>query len=68
MPSQAIKSRRRSVKHVAHMAKKRGAYSILVGRTRHRWWDDIKKDLQEVGWGALTRLIWLMRETGWRFL
>jgi len=45
---------------------------ILVGRPlrrlRYRWWDDIKVDLQEVGWGALTRLVWLLRGTGGRFL
>jgi len=58
--------RMRCVKHVAHMGKRRGAYRILVGRPRHRWWDDIKMDLQEVGWGALTILIWLMIGTGWR--
>jgi len=28
---------------------------------------DIKMDLQEVVWGALTGLIWLMIGTGWRF-
>jgi hypothetical protein len=39
---------------------KRGAYWILVlrpegqrpfGRSRHRWEDNIKMDLQSVGWG-----------------
>jgi len=55
------KSRRmRWVEHVAHMGKRRGTYRILVGRPegrrtlgrpRHRWWDDIKMYLQEVGWG-----------------
>jgi len=54
------------VGHVARMGKRRGAYRVLVGRTegrrplgrpRHRWWDDIKMDLQEVGWGALNRMI-----------
>jgi len=59
------------------MGKRRGAYRILMGRPegrrplgrpRHRWWDVIKMDLQEVGWGALTRLIWLMIGTGRRFL
>jgi hypothetical protein len=39
----------------------RGAYRILVGRpegrrplgkTRRRWEDNIKMDLQKVGWGA----------------
>jgi hypothetical protein len=27
-------------------------------------WDNIKMDLQEVGWGALTGLIWLRIGTG----
>jgi hypothetical protein len=42
------------------MGEKRGAYKILVGRPegrrpfgrpRRRWQDNIKMDLQEVGWG-----------------
>jgi hypothetical protein len=28
-------------------------------KTRRRWEDNIKMDLQEVGWGAWTGLIWL---------
>jgi len=55
-------------RHVAHMGKRRGAYRILVRRPWHRWWDDIKMDFQEVGWGTLTRLIWLMIRAGQRFL
>jgi len=48
--------------HVAHMGERRGIYSILVGkpegkrplgRTRHRWEDNIKMDLQEVGCWAM---------------
>jgi hypothetical protein len=59
-----IKSRRmRWVGHVARMGEGRGAYRILVGRPeerrplgrpRRRWEDNIKMDLQEVGWGART--------------
>jgi hypothetical protein len=50
------------------MAEMRGLYRVLLGkpegkrrlgRPRHRWEDDIKMDLQEVGWGAWTGLIWL---------
>jgi hypothetical protein len=46
--------------HVACMGEKRGAYRILVGtpegrrpleRHRRRREDNIKMDLQEVGWG-----------------
>ena len=54
-----IKSRRmRLAVHVAHMGERRGIYRILVGkpegkrllgRPRHRWEDNIKVDLQEVG-------------------
>jgi hypothetical protein len=55
------KSRRmRWAGHVARMGEKRGAYRILVGRPegrrppgrpRRRWEDNIKMDLQDVGWG-----------------
>jgi hypothetical protein len=69
-----IKSRRmRWAGHVARMGEGRGAYRSLVwrpegrrplGRPRHRWEDNIKMDLQEVGWGAWTGLIWLRIGTG----
>ena len=55
----AIKSRRmRWAGHVARMDKERGVYRVLVGkpegrrplgRPRHRWVDNIRMDLQEVG-------------------
>jgi len=39
------------------MADRRGAYKILEGKelvkSRSRWKDNIKKDLQEVGWGGM---------------
>jgi len=35
-----------------------------LGRHRHRWEDNIRTDLQEVGWGAWTELIWFMMGTG----
>jgi hypothetical protein len=47
--------------HVARMAGSVGAYGTSVKkaegrrpleRSRHRWEDNIKMDLQEVGWGA----------------
>jgi hypothetical protein len=57
----AIKLRRmRLARHVEHMEKRRGAYRVLVGkpkgkrplgRSKHRWEDNIKMDLQAVGWG-----------------
>ena len=45
--------------HVARMGKGRGVHRVLVGkpegkrplgRPRHRWEDNIKMDVQEVGW------------------
>jgi hypothetical protein len=64
-----IKSRRmRWVGHVARMGEGRGAHRIFVGRPegrkplgrpRHRWEDNIKMDLQDVGWGGWTGMIWL---------
>ena len=44
------------------MEKRRGAYSVFVGKPegkrslgkhRHRWQDNIKMDIQEVGWGDM---------------
>ena len=54
--------------HVARMGKRRGAYRVLVGkpegkrplgRRGRRWEDNVKIDLQEVGWRAWTGLMWL---------
>jgi hypothetical protein len=48
--------------HVAHMGERRDIHGILVGkpegkrplgRHRHRWKDNIKMDLQEVGCGVM---------------
>jgi hypothetical protein len=50
------------------MGERRGAYRALVGkpegmipleRPRHRWEDNVKMDLREVGWGGWTGSIWL---------
>jgi hypothetical protein len=63
----------RWAEHVARMGEGRGAYRILVGRPegrrpfgrpRRRLEDNIKMDLQEVGWGAWTGLIWHRIGTG----
>jgi len=58
-----IKSRRmRWAGHVARMGEERGAYRVLVGkpegrrplgRPRHRWMDNIRMDLQELGCGYM---------------
>jgi hypothetical protein len=55
-----IPRRMRWAGHVARMGEKRCAYRILVGRPeerrplgrpRRRWEDNIKVDLQDLGWG-----------------
>jgi 3-oxoacyl-ACP reductase-like protein len=58
-----IKSRRiRWAGHVARMGEERDVYRVLVGkpevkrplgRPRHRWEDNIRMDLQEVGCGGM---------------
>jgi len=58
-----IKSRRmRWAGHGARMGEERGVYRVLVGkpegrrplgRTRHRWVDNIRMELQEVGCGYM---------------
>ena len=60
---QVIKSRRmRWAGHIEHMGEGRGVYRVLVGkpevkkpvgRPRHRWEDNIKMDVQEVGCGTM---------------
>ena len=41
----------------------------LLGRPRRSWEDNIKMDLQEVGWGTWTGSIWLRIDRGrWRAL
>jgi len=58
--------------HVARMGKMRDVYRVFVGKherksplgkPRRRWEDNIKMDLQEVGWGTWTGLIWLRSGT-----
>jgi hypothetical protein len=69
---QVIKSRRlRWTRHITRMGEKRGAYRLLVGqsegkrllgRPRHRWEDNIKMDIREVGWGEDMDLIDLVQD------
>jgi hypothetical protein len=55
------------------MGERRDVYGVLVGKPegkrpdgkpRRKWEDNIKMDLQEVGWAVLTGLIWLSIGTG----
>jgi len=56
-----LKIDNKMMRHVAGMGEGRGMYRVLVGksegkrplwRPRHRWEDNIKMDLQEVGCGG----------------
>jgi hypothetical protein len=71
-----IKSRRmRWAGHVARMGEGRGAYRVLVGRPerrrplgrpRRRWEDNIKMDLQEMGWGGMDWIDMAQDRDRWR--
>jgi hypothetical protein len=73
-----IKSRRmRWAVHVVHMGERRGGYRVLVGkpggkrplgRPRHRWEDNIKMDLQEVGCGGMDWIKLAQDRDTWRAL
>jgi hypothetical protein len=73
-----IKSRRiRWAGHVARMGEGRGAYRFLVGRPegrrplgrpRRRLKDNIKMDLQEVGWGVMDWIDMAQDRDRWRAL
>ena len=57
---------------MAYMRESKVVYRILVGKTGkrslgrpgHRWEDNIKMGLQEVGWRTRTGSIWLRIGTG----
>jgi len=73
-----IKSRRmRWAGHVARMGEERGVYRLLVGkpegkrplgRPRHRWVDNIRVDLQEVGCGYMDWIGLAQDRDRWRRL
>jgi len=63
--------------HVARIGERRGAYRVLVGkpegkrpfgRTRSRWEDNIKMDLQEVGCGGMDLIDLALDRDRWRTL
>jgi hypothetical protein len=73
-----VKSRRmRWAEHVARMGEGKGVYRVLVGkpegkrplgRPRHRWEDNIKLDLREVGWGCREWMELAQDRDRWRAL
>jgi hypothetical protein len=67
----------RWVGHMAHMVEKRSVHRVLVGkpegkrplgRPRHRWKDNIKMYLQEVGGGCGDWMELAQDMDGWRAL
>jgi hypothetical protein len=75
---QVIKSRRlRWAGHVARMGEGRGVYRVLVGkpegkrllgRPRHRWEDNFRMDLQELGCGCVEWIGLAQDRDTWRAL
>jgi len=65
------------VGHAACMGDRRGIYRVLVGkpegkrplgRPRHRWEDNTKMDLQEVGCGDMDWIMMAQDRDRWRAL
>jgi len=72
-----VKSKMRWAGHVARMGDGREVHRVLVGkpegkrpmgRPRHRWEDNIKMDLQEVGGGCGDWMELAQDRDGWRAL
>jgi hypothetical protein len=68
-----IKSKRmRWAGHVARMVEGRGVYRVLVGRPlgipRHRWEDNIKLDLREIGIDGANWIPLVQDRVQWRAL
>jgi hypothetical protein len=73
-----IKSRRmRWAEHIGRMGERRDVYRVLVGkpvgkrplgRSRHRWEDNIKMDLQEVRYGGMDLIELSQDRDRWRAL
>jgi len=76
--ARVIKSRRmRWAGHEARMGEERGMYRVLVGkpegrrplgRPRRGWVDNIRTDLQEVGWGYMDWIGLTQDRDRWRTL
>ena len=71
------RERRRWAEHVVRMGEGRGMYRVLVGkpegkrplgRPRRRWDDNIKTDLQEVGFGSMDWIQVAQDRDRWRAL
>jgi hypothetical protein len=72
-----IKSMRMRWGHIARMGEKRNTYRLLVGkpegrrtlgRPRHRWLNNIRMNLVEVGWGDVDWIGLAQDRDRWRAL
>jgi len=63
--------------HVAHMGEWRGVYRVLVANPErkrtlvnpsHKWEDNIKVDIQEVGYACMDRIELVQVRDSWREL
>jgi hypothetical protein len=71
-----IEARMRWSGHVARMGEKRNMYRLVgkpkgrrpLGRPRHRWLDNIRMDLIEVGWGDVDWIGLAQDRDRWRAL
>ena len=72
-----VSRRMRWARHVARMGEERGVYMILVGkpegrrpvgRSRRRWVENIRMDLQEVGCGYMDWIGLAQDRDRWRTL
>jgi hypothetical protein len=70
-------SRMRWAGHVARIGEKKNACRLLMGkpkgkkpleRPRHRWVDNIKMDLLEIGWGGMDWIGLAQDRNKWRAL
>jgi len=67
----------RWARHVARMGEEKGAYRVMVGKPegkrplgkpRHRWADNIRMDIQEVGCGCMDWIGLAQDRDRWRRL
>jgi len=72
-----IKSRMRLAEHGALMGERRGVYRVLVGKPerkrplgkpRHRWKNNVKEDLQDVGYRGMNWIELAQDRDRWRAL
>jgi hypothetical protein len=63
-----IKSKNTRTGHVARMGEKRNTYRKPEGKRQHRWVDNVKMDLGEIGWGGIYWIGVIQDRDKWRAL